>query len=334
MTTTVLVSLILLGVLSIARLWIGVQLFLTARKSRLNNLYWLAAVFVLAVYSLFSPQLAGYPLANAWVFNMGFVAGQFCLAMFIHTTFYQGRKSPIAFMLGLFVLVLLATIYYVYVNDLRMATLVTGISLVNWIWHLIVAQSAYSAIAKDSSVEKWIKARYQLMMVYVVLITISTVFSVVASTTTLIPQSLVPLSILLVIASIILQFLVWVMPEPFRLWLNRTQQARPAAIEQHPSSVMDVFGSAMTTDTGLNTIACFYAIRSAIGKQIGTENSDAIRDHIQVMTYRDWEKVLQNAEIRRILINGGADQASAGKAIANAQQALVEKQSLLTLSAR
>jgi hypothetical protein len=329
------VAFILLIVLTLARLWIGLQLFLTARKTHLNNLYWLAAVFALAVYSIFTP-LTGSPLANAWIFNLGFIAGHFCLTMFIHTTFYRGRKSPVFIVLGIFVVALVANIYLLSIDNPSLATVVAGVSLINWIWHLIVARSAYAAIANDPSVEKWIKARYRLMIVYVILITLSSIQVVISNTSlaSLIPAFVIPFSILLVLGSIVLQFLVWVMPEPFRLWLNRTQQARPAAEEQQPRSMLDVFGLAMTTGTGLNTIACFYAIRSAIGKEIGSEASETIRAHIKTMTYQDWETLLQNPELRRLLINGGADKVAAEKAIENARQALVEKQSLLTFSTR
>lgn len=336
MSNTVLVSLILVGILTLARLWIGVQLFLTARKSHLINLYWLAASFVLALYNIFAPQLKDSPLANPWIFTVGFIAGHICLAMFIHTTFYRGRQSPVAFIIFLFVIALAISLYFTSINEINLATVVSGVVLVNWIWHLIVAQDAYSTIANDASVEKWVKERYKLMMVYIVLFILSSVLTVLNSTSlsVFIPPALVPASILLVIASIILQFLVWVMPEPFRLWLNRTQPVRPVVEEQQSVSALDIFGTAMTAGTGLNRIACFYAIRSAIGKQIGTDNSDAIRDYIQTMTYHEWEGILQNPEIRRILVNGGADKVSAGQAIDNAQQALVEKQSLLTFSVR
>lgn len=327
------VTFILLIVLTLARLWIGLQLFLTARKSHLDNLYWLSGVFVLAFYSIFSSG-ASSPLENPWIFNLLFMAGHFCLAMFIHTTFYRGRKSPIGIVLGLFAIAVFPIIYFLSINNANMATLVAGVSLVNWIWHLLVARSAYIAIAEDPSVEKWIKTRYRLMMVYVVLIILSSIQTILLSTGLAIPRFIVAFSILLVITSIVLQFLVWVMPKPFRLWLNRTQQPIRVTEGQQPRSVLDVFGSAMSTGTGLNSIACFYAIRSAIGKQIGTEDSDVIRNYIQEMTYRDWEALLQNTELRRILINGGADKVVVGEAINNARQALIEKQSLLTLSTR
>jgi hypothetical protein len=328
-------SVILLIILTIARLWIGLQLFLTARKSKLNNLYWLAGVFVLAVYSVFTP-LSSSPLGNPSIFFLGFTAGHFCLAMFIHTTFYRGRKSPIAIVLGLVVLAFFADIYFLSNNMVNLAGILTAVGLVNWIWHLVVARSAYAAIATDPSVEKWVKARYRLMIVYVVLIIFSTA-QITASNSSLapsIPSFVTPIGILLTIASVILQFLVWVMPEPFRAWLNREQQTRPAQEEQRSLSILDVFGAAMTNNTGLQKMICLYAIRAAVAKRIGSEDSATVQKYLDTMTYQDWEMVLKHSELRRILINGGADNASADGAIENVQQALVEKQSLLTFGAR
>jgi hypothetical protein len=81
-------------------------------------------------------------------------------------------------------------------------------------------------------------------------------------------------------------------------------------------------------------MACLYAIRSSVAKRIGSEDSNAIRNYINTMTYHEWEAILQHAEMHRILINSGANDVSAARAIQNARQALVEKQSLLTLGVR
>jgi hypothetical protein len=134
------------------------------------------------------------------------------------------------------------------------------------------------------------------------------------------------------IISLALMFLVWVMPEQFRLWLNREQHSH--SDEEHPVSVLDVFGAAMTDNTGLKRMACFYALRATVAKAIGSEDSDVIRAQIDKMSYDDWDSILKRAELRRILINSGADMESSVKAIENAQKALVDKQSLLTIRAR
>jgi len=326
-------QLILLTILTIVRLWIALQLFLNARKSKRSNLYWLAAVFALAIYSLFTP-ISNSPVGNYWVFHLGFIAGHFCLAMFIHTTFYRGKNSPIAFMLGLITLAFCIDLYALSINNLNLVGIVAVVGIINWLWHLVVAISAYRSIATDSSVEKWVKARYQLMVVYIVMILFTTT-QVVVSTTDLspyVPSWVLSVNILMIIGSIILQFLVWTMPEGFRRWLNREQTVRPVQEEQQALSVLDVFGSAMTNGTGLKSIACLYAIRAAVAKRIGTENSAAIQTYMNTMSYQEWELILQHAELRRILINGGADAGTVSQAISNARQALVDKQSLLTLA--
>lgn len=331
------ITFIVLTVFTLTHLWIAVQLVLTARKSNQRNLYWLAGLFALVVcYSFFTPT-AESPLSNYWVFHLGLIAGNFCLAMFIHTTFYRDRKSPVYIFLGMVVLAFVVDIYALAVNDLNLAGIMTIVGFINWTWHLVVARSAYGTVAADPSVENWIKARYRLMIVYIplmMLITMQVTVSYTASIINLVlPPILLPISLIIIIASIVLQFLVWVMPEPFRLWLNREQQTRHEE-EQRPLSVLDVFGTAMTAETGLRSMACLYAIRATVAKRIGSENSDAVQKYLNKMSYAEWDAILQHTELRRILINSGADNASATKAVENARKALIEKQSLLTLSAR
>ena len=327
---------ILLTILTLARLAIALQLFLTARRSHLNNLYWLAGLFALAVYSIFTPT-DDSPLSNLPLFLLGFLAGHYCLAIFIHTTFHRDRQGPVQIVIVLLIVATITTIYALFVTkDTNLAGMMTTVGLVNWVWHFIVARSAYLKIVNDSEVENWVKGRYRLMIIYIPMMMLITV-QVTASTTNLspyVPRIFLPIGLLIIITSIILQFLVWVMPEPFRLWLNRTQQVRPSKEPRTAPNALDVFGNAMTRDTGLNTIACFYAIRSTVAKKIGSQDSDAVREYISTMTYHEWDAILQHTELNRILINGGADKNTANQAILNARQALVEKQSLLTLSTR
>lgn len=326
---------ILLIILTLVRLWIALQLFLTARKSNLSNLYWLAGVFALAVYSLFTPSNES-PLSNYVFFHVGLLVSHFCLAIFIHTTFHRDRKSPIYIVLGLLGLAAIVDVYAFSMNSPIIAIWGAGITVVNWVWHVVVARSAYLKIANDSSVEKWVKSRYKLMITYsliMVWVTLQSVVFTVNTELTNVPFIL-PFGLLMILASVTLQFLVWVMPEPFRRWLNRDQQTQPAREDHHSTSVLDVFDSAMTTNTGLKSMACMYAIRSTIAKNIGSEDSDAIRRRMNSMAYNEWDNVFQHPELRRILVNSGADHKAAMQAIENARHALVEKQSLLTLGAR
>jgi hypothetical protein len=329
------VSFILLIILTAVRLWIAIQLFLTARKSHLDNLYWLAGMFILAIYTLFAPT-GNSPISNIVLFYTGYMAGHFCLAMFIHTTFHRKRSSPLNIVLIVLGLAFLVQIYAFIVNNPGLAGVMSLSGLVTWGWHFVVARSAYTKIVNDSNVERWVKARYRLMMVYVVMMMLPTIqLGIFTSNPSL---SFVPIiliiGLLAIIGSVILQFLVWMMPEPFRLWLNREPQSHTRQIEQASLSIMDVFAAAMTADTGLTSMVCLYALRSAISKRIHSDDSNSIRQHINAMTYHEWDTVLQQADLTRVLINGGADRHTASLAVENARHALVEKQSLLTFGAR
>lgn len=151
---------IVLIVFALTHLWIAVQLVLTARKSNQHNLYWLAGLFALVMcYSFFTPT-AESPLANYWVFQLGLIAGYFCLAMFIHTTFYRDRQSPIYIFLGLVVLAFVVDIYALAVNNLNLAGIMTMVGFVNWTWYLVVARLAYGTVVVDPSVENWVPPQY------------------------------------------------------------------------------------------------------------------------------------------------------------------------------
>ena len=133
---------ILLIILTLARLSIAVQLFLTARKSKLNNLYWLAGLFAFGIANIFLPTSTS-PFANYSLFHSGFIASHFCLAMFIHTTFYRDRKSPIYFMLGLLVLAVMGDIYAFVVTDINLEGIIASVGIINWSWHLYLVRSLH-----------------------------------------------------------------------------------------------------------------------------------------------------------------------------------------------
>ena len=82
------------AIMMVLRLGIGVILLrLALRGSR--NLHWLAACFYLNFLVLF---LRGPDLRVAS--QAVVVVIQICLAMFTHATFYQNRRSPIAWVIG------------------------------------------------------------------------------------------------------------------------------------------------------------------------------------------------------------------------------------------
>lgn len=327
-------SFILLVILTLFRLGIAVRLFLTARNSNLKNIYWLAGLFALGIYSIFTP-LTTSPLKNYWFFHLGFILGHFCLAMFIHTTFHRSRYSPVSVILGLIILAFFVDIYALAVDNLVLAGIMTGVGLVNWAWHFIVSWQAYRTIADDVTVEDWVKARYLLMLTYVVLIVFSSLQVFLSSTNFIaVPSFVTALGILFVILSIIFQFLVWVMPESFRKWLNRNQQARTEErLHEQALAVFNIIGTAMSEgSTGLSTIAALFSIRKAISQELKTEDSAQVEKHALTLGYKGWLDLLNNPELYILVKGSGAKDPHS--VLDNAKRALIEKQSLFTMQVK
>lgn len=345
---------VLLGLVGLARLITGVVLLRLAAQKNLPNLRWLAFGFLVTVIDIPFVAQPYVPYIDKAISYIAYL----CFAFFITRTFYQNKRSP--FVPFWIVFTLLYAVMFVITN--RFMTEVTGIGfpqhiflaqpdtstmglyetidaviygvlqIAIWLWHAIAAFHASQQIVNDQNVEKWVKSRYKLIVAYSILQSLIGIALIIRSLTT--SPIILVFSALLVLATTTMQFLVWVMPEPFRLWLNREQQARPAQNEQTtPLSILDVLGAAMMNGTNLKNIACLYAIRTTVEKRSGIEDSAALREYIKTMPYNEWEAVFQHSELRRILTNSGADHATAEHAIANAQKALIEKQSLLTFSA-
>ncbi len=322
-----------LVIVSVLRLLVAVPLFATARRNHLNNLYWLSAQFLCLVFAL--PFAAAGTLNNPWIFWTLLSLSEIALAVFVHTTFYRGRKSPMPVFMTLAVVGLVGGIYGNIIGNFELsAWSVYPNAVLIWGWHAVEAYRASGSIAQDTSTERWIKSRYTLMVTYSLVDCGGAILGTFLTTGIWSSTFGSVIVVLINFTSVIIQILTWVMPEWFRLWLNRKQDARPAHEEQMPLSILDVFGATMTADTGLRSMICVYSIRAAVAKRIGSEESTVVQKYLNSMTYQEWEMVLQHSELRRILINGGADDETATKAIKNARQALVEKQSLLTLGAR
>jgi hypothetical protein len=315
-----------------------VQLLSTGRKYQLKNLYWLAAwSLTVAGYIIFAPTTPPTALSIPVLYYFGALLGQFFLIMFMHTTFYQGRKSPVGVFLGILALASFGVAYLVGAGDQLNAGLAAQAApLVNWAWHLWLAWKAHQAISGDQAVEKWVKNRYRLMIAFSMVILAGN-FLILPWSTPLagfLPAMLAQLVAVLNLLGTILVFLVWVMPEPFRLWLNRDQFALERTDEDSDASaVFVVIGQAMAVDTPVNVTTCMYALRQTIGKVIQNQDADVINDHIPRMSYQDWVAVLNHYELRRSLSHFTRD-AEVDVVIANGLKALAEKQSLLTLSAK
>jgi len=344
---------IFLGIVGLVRLVTGVVLLRLAAQKNLPNLRWLAFGFLATVIDIPFTVQPYVPYVDKAISYIAYL----CFALFIARTFYQNKRSPLVPFWAVF------TLLYVvmYVMTYRFMNEVTGVGfpqhiflarpesqtmgaaetvdaviygilqIAIWLWHALAGFQALQPVANDTNVENWVKSRYKLIIAYSVL---QSLIGVSLMLRPFVASGVLLLSILLVIVTTTMQYLVWVMPEPFRLWLNRGQGAHPdPEEEQRPLSVLDVFSGAIMDTTGLKSIACLYAIRATVGQRIGSEDSTTIRNHIDTMSFNEWETVLRHSELRRILVNSGADRDSADKAIENVHKALVEKQSLLTFSA-
>ncbi len=342
---------VFLGLVGLVRLVTALVLLRLSVQKNLPNLRWLALGFLTTVIDLPFAAAPYVPFVDKAISYITY----FCFAMFVVRTFYQGKRSPfvpfwVVFTIFYIPMFWLASqfmfeatgvafpqnIFVAMPDNLpmrlfeRIDSIIYGTLHISvWLWHAIAGFQASKIIAADGNVENWVKGRYRLIVIYSCL---QALVGVTMISRPFVPSIAIVLTLLLVILTTTMQFLVWVMPEWFRLWLNREQRIK-SVDGQQPLSVLDVFGFAMTDGTNLKSMTCFYAIRATVAKKIHSEDSDAIRAHINAMSYREWDVILNQAELRRILINGGADQPTADKAIEKARQALVEKQSLLTFKA-
>ena len=209
-------------IMLLVRIVVAVRLFqLAARKVR--SLYWLGAAFLAnaAYYAL--GLLIEDPVPQHFVYTIGLACAQLLVVMFIHTTFYQGKKSPFQIFLGLTIVAAIVDI----VSGIWAGPVVSLVSLMvtaNWGWHAVIAYQAYQQVAGEKYVEDWVKVRYKLMIAYCALLAMTGLMLVgyLVQDVMVQVQSLLGLFAL---AGVVLQFLVWVMPERFRQFLNRNYQA-------------------------------------------------------------------------------------------------------------
>lgn len=351
------ITTIVLWLVALVRVATAIVLLRLAAQKNLPNLRWLAWGFLTTVVAI---PFAGEPYIPYVDKAIAYFTYLF-FAIFIARTFYQNRRSPL---IPLWIVFTIAFIVMFWLTG-QFMTEATGVNfpqhiflarpsydpaqggvpmtfsetidsviygslqIAIWLWHAIAGFQAIRLIAADSKIENWVKSRYRLIILYSCL---QSLVGVAMMARPFLPGLAFTLTALLVIVTTSMQYLVWIMPEWFRGWLNREQRVR-SEDEQQPLSALDVFGTAMIEGTNLQSIACFYAIRAAVSKRIGSEDSAVVRAHINTMSYEEWETVLRHAELHRILMNSGADRFMADVAVENALSALVEKQSLLTFGA-
>lgn len=340
---------VLLFALILLRLLIGVQLFFSARRNRLPNLYWLSAVFILNFIGLLFAPTEGNPLAALpfamWMFNGFVLFAGLTLINFIHTTFYANQASPRRWFLGAHLLLCVIGFYGLTISQssFNVSGLVASFSVSNsmlWVWHTYAAYQAYRSIAANGAVEDWVKARYRLMIGFAVIIVIATTSNTLRTAFTgggvnlALGNLFAIVTLISNLASVTLQFLVWVMPEAFRQWLNRDQKLHDEErTSKRALAILQMLGTAMSTGTGLNEMLAMFALRAAVAKTIQSEDSVRIEAHMAALGYEEWRALLETPHLRQLCVNAAAN-VTVDNVLANAQKALTDKQSLFTMQAR
>lgn len=341
---------LLIVLLLVVRLIIGVRLIVLARQHRLANIYWLVAQFLAIVIGLpFSP-VEGNPFGNLpisqWVFNLFAMwgGGHLFLLIFTHTTFYQDRPSPLRWYLGASGLALALTVYGFFLSEsnYHQHPLVAALNIVTilaWGWHIWSAATAIGHLSATQAVEDWVKTRYQLIIAYSIVFLIGAGASFLRNTLaggaaiTPLGNAMALLTLLMQIIGVALQFLVWVMPESFRLWLNRDYLPRShkAQIERG-GAILNLLGEAMAVNTGITKLYITLLLRREIGQRLGeTEDHEKVTSHAATLGYHDWLTILNAESLQKGIANYGL---SPTPILDNGRQLLLNNQSLFTMQAK
>jgi hypothetical protein len=341
--------LILLIITLAIRVLIGVRLFSSAKENNLPNLRWLAWYFCANAFIVFFSPHPYNPLGNLSfslaLFVLPLLLTQIALVLFNQDTFYKDKPSPARWFWAAFALTSLGTIYGVVVSPSNseqspwVATYLISQFLI-WSWHAQVAYQAWSNLAGEHSVEDWIKTRYLLIPAYSIAFLIGAVGTAVRIIFTggagNNPVGITSAAVTLIaqFISVVLQYLVWVMPVPFRAWLNRNYQTHLNEYSEHQSkAILQMIGASISRDANVNQFIALHTIRQAIGKKISSDNSEAIEKHISGMGYKEWVDLLHSYELTKqiSLVNTGS---GIDRIIENANKTLIEKQSLFTIESK
>jgi len=217
----------LFAILLLMRIVIAVLLTITSLRQESRPVLWFAGVFYISIIiSLFGIGINIPPLYNVLFQYLA----QVCLVMFLQNTFYTGkdRLIPSLFM-GMSLLAFVLGVFFALNNTRFMISVeassllpITIAALLNWGWYAAAAWNEYKATADDRGVQDWVKSRYKLMTAYSLLFLIPTALAPFASR--------IPLVVfLLTFVVLVLQYLVWGMPEPLRRWLNRNPKSGETA---------------------------------------------------------------------------------------------------------
>jgi hypothetical protein len=333
----------------VIRFLIGARLFVSSRQNNLPNLQWLALYFFVNAFNiLFAPHPYN-PLGNQSfslaMFVLPVLVTQILLILFNRDTFYKDKQSPAIWFWVIFAITSIGTIYGVAISPSSseqspwVATYVIS-QLLIWLWHAQVAYQAWSGIARERTVEDWVKSRYLLIAAYPLVFVIGSLASAIrivftggAGTDTL-GITAAAVTLFAQFISVVMQYLAWVLPETFRLWLNRDYHTRLKEHSEHQSrAILQMIGASISRDAKVNQISSLMAVRHVIGKMINAESAEVIEKHISKMGYQEWLSVLQNPELAKHLALVSAAK-NMDVIVENATRTLVEKQSLFTIESK
>ncbi len=207
---------------------IALALIFRVKKTKLNNLYLLA--FTLFLEGIGTMFLSG----SLTILLIAFITLDIAVwshLIFIKLTFYKDRKSPISILLALTIPVtivhwILSGIYDIGLNTSFLLFFVARLlySILTYIsygWMAYSLIKSYLKIRNNKMLEPWVKARYLLVITYVLgKLLIGILLPISPKDQLALDWSLMAMAFVSLII-LVSQFLAWVMPEGLRKWLNR-----------------------------------------------------------------------------------------------------------------
>ncbi len=235
--------------LAFIRICIGVQLIRFAYQRKLQNLIWLGLYFIIIVVMDITSTSA--LITNEVFRSMAMISlavAYIPLAIFIWQTFYKGKPvvpSIITSIVGSLALsgVTFSLLAISGDPNVRITSYIFSglVPVVVWFWHGWAAFNAYTEMRKDRTIEDWVKWRYQSMIVYSLFGLLGCMLGMMASTPRMMAISTILLTANGVIV-IVLQVLVWMMPDRFRRYINRNYKAPEISISASEEAVLRMAG--------------------------------------------------------------------------------------------
>lgn len=158
----------------------------------------------------------------SWVAAILGLPAQLLLILFIRAAFHQGRQSWYGVWMGLSLLGQSASLGLALAQVPWAPVFSQAVSVLVWGWHCQSAWEAYRRVAPDPYLPDWVKRRYQLVVAYAFLFQAQPfVMGLNALLGGQLPGALITVAMVSALASLVIMYLAWGMPEPFRRYLNR-----------------------------------------------------------------------------------------------------------------